>query len=74
MDTMQAGRGGDWGHDSARMAALEIMLLLADADARWGDYRSAVSLLDTAAQVAGELPDEYAVKRARWARLRSVAA
>ena len=74
MDARQADRRSDSGHDSGRRAALEIMLLLADADARWGDYRSAVSLLDTADQVAGELPDEYAVKRARWARLRSVAA
>ena len=75
-ETESARRDADSGsgRDSARRAALEVMLLLADADAHWGDYRSAVWLLDTAAQVAGGLPDEYAVKRARWARLCSVAA
>lgn len=53
-------------------AAYEVLLLLADADARWWDYGSAVRLLDHAAEAAGELPPEYEFKRARWARLRDL--
>jgi hypothetical protein len=59
----------------SRQAALEVILLMADADARWGDYASAVSLLDTAAAVGeGRLPEDYALKRVRWARLRDMRA
>jgi hypothetical protein len=55
-----------------REAAIEVLLLLADADARWWDYASAVRLLHAAAEAAGELPMEYELKRARWVRLRDV--
>ena len=51
-------------------AALEVMLLLAEADARWGDYPSAVRVLDMASRAVGELPSEYGVKRERWMLLR----
>ena len=51
-------------------AAYEVLLLLADADARWWDYGNAVRLLDHAAEAGGGLPLEYEFKRARWARLR----
>jgi predicted dienelactone hydrolase len=51
-------------------AAYEVLLLLADADARWWDYGNAVRLLDHAADARGGLPPEYEFKRARWARLR----
>jgi hypothetical protein len=53
-------------------AAYEVLLLLADADARWWDYGSAVRLLDHAAEAGGGLPPEYEFKRARWARLRDL--
>jgi len=46
--------------------AVELALLMADADARWGDYRSALSALDAAADLAGALPPEYEVKRGQW--------
>ncbi|MHB8696402.1 MAG: NAD(P)/FAD-dependent oxidoreductase [Solirubrobacteraceae bacterium] len=46
--------------------ALELALLLADCDARWGDYRSALSALDAAEALAGALPPEYAAKRREW--------
>ena len=55
-----------------REAALEVLLLLADADARWWDYASAVRLLDGAREAAGGLPMEYELKRARWVRLRDL--
>jgi hypothetical protein len=53
-------------------AAYEVLLLLADADARWWDYGSAVRLLDHAAEAGGGLPPEYEFKRARWRRLRDL--
>lgn len=66
-------------HDHAAMtdmddreAAYEVLLLLADADARWSDYGSALRLLDHAAEAAGGLPTEYEFKRARWSRLREL--
>ena len=49
-----------------------MLLLLADADARWSDYRSALRLLDHASAAAGGLPLEYELKRARWARMRDL--
>jgi len=53
-------------------AAYEVLLLLADADARWWDYGGAVRLLDHAAEAGDGLPLEYEFKRARWARLRDL--
>lgn len=55
-----------------RQAALEVLLLMADADARWWDYGSAVRLLDHAAESGSEIPPEYELKRARWTRLRDL--
>jgi hypothetical protein len=59
--------------DPGRQAAIEVLLLMADADARWGDYRHAVSLLDSVEEIVGELPVEYAIKRQRWGRLEVIA-
>jgi hypothetical protein len=55
--------------DPGRQAAIDVLLLMADADARWGEYRHAVSLLDSVEEIVGELPVEYALKRDRWTRL-----
>ena len=41
--------------------ALELALLLADCDARWGDFRSALHALDAAEGLQGALPPEYEV-------------
>jgi len=58
--------------DEGHRAALEVMLLMADADARWWNYEGAVALLDSAADAVGDLPADYELKRARWRRLRDV--
>jgi hypothetical protein len=50
-------------------AAVEVMLLLAEADARWEDYGSALRVLDMVTKAVGAVPAEYELKRARWARL-----
>lgn len=55
-----------------KQASYDVLLLLADADARWWDYGSAVRLLDHAAEAGGGLPLEYEFKRARWERLRDL--
>ena len=59
-------------HVDDKHAAYEVLLLLADADARWWDYGNAVRLLDHAAEAGPGLPSEYEFKRARWARLREL--
>ncbi len=46
--------------------ALELALILADCDARWGDYRSALSALDAAEALEGALPSRYEAKRREW--------
>jgi sulfide:quinone oxidoreductase len=46
--------------------ALELALLLADCDARWGDYGAALNALDAAQALQGALPAEYEAKRREW--------
>jgi sulfide:quinone oxidoreductase len=52
--------------DAEVQDALELALLLADCDARWGDYRSALQALDAAEALEGTLPPEYEAKRREW--------
>lgn len=46
--------------------ALALALMLADCDARWGDFGAALSALDAAEALQGALPPEYEVKRRAW--------
>ena len=49
--------------------AYRLALLLAEEDAKVGDYRQALHALDAAAALAGGvLPDEWVESRARWQR------
>ena len=52
--------------DTEYRDALELALLLADSDARWGDYASALNALDAAEALEGALPPEYEAKRREW--------
>jgi sulfide:quinone oxidoreductase len=52
--------------ETERTDALELTLLLAGLDARWGDYRSALEALDAAEALEGALPPEYEAKRRQW--------
>ncbi len=46
--------------------ALELALLLAESDARWGDYGAALNALDAAEALQGALPPEFEAKRRQW--------
>ena len=46
--------------------ASELALMLADCDARWGDFGGAVDVLDGAEALQGMLPPEYETKRQQW--------
>jgi sulfide:quinone oxidoreductase len=52
--------------DEEHEDALALALLLADCDARWGDYPSALNALDAAEALQGALPPEYEAKRREW--------
>ena len=52
--------------DDEHEDALALALLLADCDARWGDYPSALNALDAAEALQGALPPEYEAKRHQW--------
>jgi sulfide:quinone oxidoreductase len=52
--------------EDEQQEALELALLLADSDARWGDFNSALSALDAAEALQGALPPEYEAKRRAW--------
>jgi sulfide:quinone oxidoreductase len=52
--------------DEEQQEALALALLLADCDARWGDFASALNALDAAEALQGALPPEYEAKRREW--------
>jgi sulfide:quinone oxidoreductase len=52
--------------EDERADALELALLLAECDARWGDYDSALQALAVAQDLDGALPPEYELRRQRW--------
>jgi hypothetical protein len=51
-------------HDKA--AALDILLVLADAEARWHQYERALDLLNDAEDAGCILSPEYRMKRHSW--------
>lgn len=54
---------------SDRDEAFRLALLLAEEDAKVGDYRQALHALDAAAALAGGvLPEEWTESRSRWQR------
>jgi hypothetical protein len=47
-------------------AALDILLVLADAEARWNEHARALELLDEAEGAGCVLSPEYRLKRHLW--------
>jgi hypothetical protein len=54
--------------DDDREAALDILLLLADAEARWQQFERALDLLIEAEDAGCVLSPEYQMKRRFWDR------
>ncbi len=52
--------------DDDRAAALDILLVLADAEARWHEYGRALDLLEQAEGAGCVLTPEYRLKRNSW--------
>jgi hypothetical protein len=52
--------------DHDRAAALDILLLLADAEARWRNYERALDLLSEAEDAGCVLSPAYRMKRHSW--------
>jgi hypothetical protein len=52
--------------DDDRAAALDILLVLADAEARWRQYERALDLLVEAEDAGCVLSPEYRMKRHSW--------
>jgi hypothetical protein len=52
--------------DEDRAAAREILLLLADAEARWRQYERALDLLNAAEDAGCVLSHQYRMKRHLW--------
>jgi sulfide:quinone oxidoreductase len=59
-------RAGGAVSEAEHRDALELALLLAELDARWGDYRSALDALEAAEALEGALSPEYEAMRRQW--------
>ena len=62
----RAAMGGPPPDEGEYEDAVELALMLADCDAKWGDYGAALGALDAAEALTGALPPEYEHKRRRW--------
>jgi hypothetical protein len=48
-----------WPADPEHREAIDTLLVMAEAEDRWGDGRRAVDLLDNVEQIVGVLPKRY---------------
>lgn len=54
-----------WPADPGHREAIDTLLLMAEAEDRWGEQRRALDLLDNVAQIVGTLPRPYERIRTR---------
>jgi hypothetical protein len=54
-----------WPSDPGHREAIDTLLLMAEAEDRWGETRRAVDLLDNVERIVGTLPREYDRMRTR---------
>jgi hypothetical protein len=62
-----------WPADPDHREAIDTLLVMAEAEDRWGELRRAVDLLDSVEQILGTLPHGYEQMRTRCRRLRGAA-
>jgi hypothetical protein len=54
-----------WPSDPEHREAIDTLLVMAEAESRWGERRRAVDLLDNVEQIVGALPKSYERMRCR---------
>jgi hypothetical protein len=54
-----------WPSDPDHREAIDTLLLMAEAEDRWGESRRALDLLDNVEQIVGKLPRPYERLRSR---------
>jgi hypothetical protein len=57
-----------WPADPGHCEAIDTVLLMAEAEARWDDPRRAAELLDSVERIVGRLPPAYERMRSRCHR------
>jgi hypothetical protein len=53
-----------WPADPGHLDAIDTLLVMAEAEDRWGEAKRAINLLDSVEQILGVLPEPY--ERLRW--------
>jgi hypothetical protein len=54
-----------WPTDPGHREAIDTLLVMAEAEDRWGESRRAIDLLDNVEQIVGTLPQPYERMRGR---------
>jgi hypothetical protein len=54
-----------WPLDPGHREAIDTLLVMAEAESRWGEPRRAVELLDNVEEIVGSLPDSFERMRSR---------
>jgi hypothetical protein len=54
-----------WPTDPGHCEAIDTLLVMAEAEDRWGESRRAIDLLDNVEQIVGTLPQPYERMRGR---------
>jgi len=57
-----------WPSDPGHREAIDTLLVMAEAEERWGERRRAADLLDNVERIVGALPRPYAHLRRRTRR------
>jgi hypothetical protein len=58
-----------WPADPEHREAIDTLLVMAEAEDRWGERARAVDLLDSVEQIIGTLPQAFEQMRSRCRRL-----
>jgi hypothetical protein len=64
-----AGQRPEWPTDAGHREAIDTLLVMAEAEDRWGESRRAVDLLDNVEQIVGVLPQPFERMRSRCRRV-----